>query len=225
MPSPIFRLPALAAAALSATALVAAPGAARPLAAQTTYFGAGARAAFTAAAATPVTNDLNAPGPVFGFGALGAGTVTGNGIATNGGFIFASGGGIPVPAYTITFTNALGAFGADFTGLGTINTDFPFPAGEARFTFYNGAATVGTVAQNFGPSGATAFFGVTGLAAFDRVEVRTNVGDEFTTDNVVVGAAGAPSAVVPEPATVALVGAGLAALLGAARRRAPRAAA
>jgi hypothetical protein len=215
------RRPALAA-ALAAAALAAAALAARPAAAQTIYFGAGARAAFTAAALTPVTNDLDSGGPTYGFGALGTGTVTGNGIATNNGYIFASGGGIPVPAFTLTFSNALGAFGADFTGLGTINTDFPFPAGEARFTFYNGAATVATIAQNFGPSGATAFFGVTGLAAFDRVEVRTNVGDEFTTDDVVVGAAAAeaPPAVVPEPGTWALLGTGLVALAGAARRRA-----
>jgi hypothetical protein len=207
------RRPALAAALVALAALGA-----RPLAAQTLFFGANARTAFTAAALTPATNDLDAGGPSYAFGALGTGTVTGNGVATNNGYIFASGGGIPVPAYTFTFTRPLGAFGADFSGLGTINTDFPFPAGEARFTFYDGAATVATVAQNFGPTGATVFFGVTGLAAFDRVEVRTNVGDEFITDAVVVGAPGA-AAVVPEPSTVALVGAGLAALLGAARRR------
>jgi hypothetical protein len=192
------------AAAVAAAALVLA---AAPLAAQTPHFGAGARAAFAAAATTPVTNDLNSGGPSYGFGALGTGTVSGNGVSTANGHIFASGGGVPVPAYTITFTNLLGAFGADFTGLGTINTDFPFPAGEARFTFYRGAAVVGTVAQNFGPTGATAFFGVTGLAAFDRVEVRTNVGDEFTTDDVVVGAP-APAQVVPEPSTYALAATG-----------------
>jgi hypothetical protein len=210
--------------ALLASALVTA--AAAPLAAQTTWFGANARAGFTAAAITPVTNDLNTNTPVYDFGALGTATASGNGIATINGALFGSGGGTPTPAWTLSFSQAIGAFGADFTGLGTINTDFPYPAGEARFTFYNGATTVGTVAQNFGLSGVTAFFGVTGLAAFDRVEIRTNVGDEFWTDDVTLGALATtppPVTTTPEPATLALVGAGALALGGVARRRRPTA--
>ena len=192
-----------------------------PLQAQTIHFGAGARDAFLAAATTPVTNGITGSGLTYDFGALGTGTVSGNGIATTNGNIFASGGGLPVPAYTISFSSTLGAFGADFSGLGTINADFPFPAGVAEFTFFNGASTVGTIAQQFGSTGATVFFGVTGLAAFDRVQVRTNVGDEFLTDDVVIGAAlvaAPPATTVPEPTTVVLVGAGLLGLVGVRRR-------
>ncbi len=214
-------VPSLARAA-SRLALFAATLAA-PLPAQTIHFGAGARDAFLAAATTPATNGIADAGPTYVFGALGTGTVSGNGIATTNGNIFASGGGLPVPAYTISFSSTLGAFGADFSGLGTINADFPFPAGVAEFTFFNGASTVGSIAQQFGSTGATVFFGVTGLAAFNRVQVRTNVGDEFLTDDVVIGAAlvaTPPATTVPEPTTVVLVGAGLLGLVGIRRRAA-----
>ncbi|GLC27862.1 PEP-CTERM sorting domain-containing protein [Roseisolibacter agri] len=212
-----------AASRLALVALTLAAPLAGALHAQTIHFGAGARDAFLAAATTPVTNGIASAGPTYDFGALGTGTVSGNGIATTNGNIFASGGGLPVPAYTIGFSSTLGAFGADFTGLGTINADFPFPAGVAEFTFFNGASTVGTVTQNFGSTGATVFFGVTGLAAFDRVQVRTNVGDEFLTDDVVIGAAlvaTPPATTVPEPTTVVLVGAGLLGVVGVSKRRA-----
>src|SRR5687767_12214130 len=75
---------------------------AAPIGAQTTHAGVGARAAFLAAATTPVANGIDHAGPTYAFGALGTGTVSGNGIATTNGNIFASGGGLPVPAFTIS---------------------------------------------------------------------------------------------------------------------------
>jgi hypothetical protein len=204
--------------ALAATAALVLPLGA-PLDAQTTYFGAGARAAFTAAAVTPVTNNLDAGGPTYSFGALGTGTVLGLTTGgTSGTAINAGGRGTEAAAYSIVFSGRLGAFGADFNSLGDFGT-IPFPAGSAEFRFFNGATSVGTFLQNFGGSGATTFFGVTGLDAFDRVEVYANVSDAFNTDNVIVGGPAAAPAVIPEPGTWALLGTGLAGLAGVARRR------
>jgi hypothetical protein len=214
--------PARRAYALTALAAALAAPAGASLGAQTTYFGAGARAAFTAAAVTPVTNNLDVPGPTYSFGPLGTGTVSGLSVGgTNGTFIAAGGRGTEAPAYTIAFSSRLGAFGADFNSLGDFGTT-PFPAGSAEFRFFDGATTVGTFLQNFGGSGATTFFGVAGLTAFDRVEVYANISDAFNTDNVVVGGLASsppPPSVVPEPGTWALLGTGLACLAGAARRR------
>ncbi len=158
----------------TAALLLSAATAHAPLGAQTTHFGAGARAAFLAAAVTPVGNDLDAGGPTYSFGALGSGTVLGLTVGgTSGTAIAATGRGGATPAYSITFTSRLGGFGADFSSI-DFGTD-PFPTGTAQFRFFDGATAVGTVLQSFGTSGGPAFFDATGPAASDRVERDGNV--------------------------------------------------
>ena len=131
---------------------------------------------------------------------FGAGTLyTGNAYQQAGGPI------------TITFATGVTEVGmlafANFTG----------PPGFAfTFTAFNGATALGTFSvQTFGTSGGL-FLGVraTGADVITSLVVAHTVPD-FAIGPVTFG----PAAAVPEPATLVLLGAGLAGALGAVRRR------
>lgn len=224
---------ALAAVALLAASHLAAPAA---LGAQTTFFGqtpaaaASARDAFAASLGVVAERDLvGVAGTAIDFGAA-FGTATVVGASVSGARITTVGAG-STAAFALRFAAPLTGFGATFTDVGSCCAGLPFADAVLTLTFLDGASTVGTIARQFGTSaelrGQAAFLGVSGLAAFDRVEVRTNVGDQFSVSRPVIGAGagGTPVSTVPEPGATALLATGLAGLAGtgAARRRAVRA--
>ncbi len=204
----------------AAVALAASIVGAPDMHAQVTFYGAGgtARGNFLAYVAGEQTNDLNNPsGATASFGPIGTATLSGSGASFRNEYLFSVGGGANVPAYTLTFASGLSAFGGEFEGLGTCCEDSPFLNGTLRLSFFDGATNVGTFTQVFAVSSPT-FFGVAGLARFDRVQVYANGGDEMYTDNIAV-APGAAVSTVPEPGSYALVGTGLLGLAAVARRR------
>lgn len=108
------------------------------------------------------------------------------------------------------FAGPLSGFGANlFNAAG---------ADDVMFGFFLGGASVGssTLALQPTASGYTGFLGFDVGRNFDRVDIMSASGEYFELDAPTVGVG---VAAVPEPATVALVGAGVLAL--AARRRRP----
>jgi hypothetical protein len=218
-----------AARAVAATLLAAATLAATaPLGAQTTYFGqttapaATARAAFLASLGTVAQNDLTGlTGTAIPLGAP-FGTATVGGATISNERIGAVGLGATAAA-SIVFAAPLTGFGASFFDVGSCCANLPYPDATLVLTFLSGASVIGTVTQQFGTTAQLraqpAFLGVSGLAPFDRVEVRTNNGDQFSIGQLAVGTGAAPVSTAPEPGSLALAATGLVALGGALRRR------
>jgi hypothetical protein len=168
--------------------------------------------AFVAGFGSTASNSLNALGPgstLIPFGVLGTGALT-------GAFLFPPILPNPGSAFSITFSQLINGFGADFSADGTSNPSAPL---EVRLQFFNGATPVG--GSEFGNFGTTFLGARPCCGAFDRVEI--SVGTQYSggfvfMDNPIIGV-DAAAVVTPEPATLALVASGLALVGAAARRR------
>jgi hypothetical protein len=161
-------------------------------------------------------------GPTYGTATLVGGSVT-------NGRVDVTGRGA-TSALALVFSRPLTGFGAIFTDVGSCCGGQPFAPATLQYTFLSGASVVGTFSQQFATSVDAdrylkpGFFGVSGVAAFDRVEIRTNNGDMIALRGPIIGAVNSPATppvtTTPEPGSLALVAAGLALGAGALRRRA-----
>ena len=168
---------------------------------QTSFYSS--RATFNAALSTLASNDLNVlanGSTVISFGSLGLGTLSGASV-TAGQIDNPNNGG--AFTYTVTFSQLLNGFGADFTSPAS------FASARANINAFNGTTFLGSIAfGNFAGSNPS-FLGITTVDSFNKIVVSENSSFGLqlfqSVDNLTVGAISP----VPEPATISLFLTGL----------------
>lgn len=162
---------------------------------------------------TTASNDLNSlsdGSTLISFGPFGLATISGATV---------TGGAIQNPgsSFTISFSQLINGFGADFI-------QPPDGQSSASLSLFNGTAGVG--GASFASTPFDRFLGISSSfsslpanSPFNRVVItNSSPGAFLRMDNLIVGVV-ATTSTVPEPATVALFGAGLLVVGGLSRRR------